>query len=116
VFAGSNGRTSKLSGICHTNACPSCPTGSPSQASTQKNAAVRAWWRIAELLREPRRGVGTAIASSAWSRSSAARRFAGLELAAGELPVAGVRLAGGALRQQHAAIRTLEDRGGDLDN
>ncbi len=43
-----------------------------------------------------------------------ARRFAGLELAAGKFPVAGVRLAGGALRQQHAAVRALEDRGGDL--
>ena len=72
--------------------------------------------RITELLREPRRGVahGKAQLLGELAVECRTRRFAGLELAAGKLPVAGVGLAGRALRQQHAAIRALEDRGGDL--
>ncbi len=44
-----------------------------------------------------------------------ARRLAGLELAAGKLPVAGVHLARRTLREQHAAI-AQDHRGSDLDD
>ena len=54
--------------------------------------------------------------SSCSSRASArAGRLAGLDLAAGELPVAGVDLARRALREQERAVGPLDDRRGDLD-
>jgi hypothetical protein len=68
--------------------------------------------RIHELLHEPRRGAAhgnpelfgeLAIERGAW-------RFAGLELAAREFPIAGVRFSGGTLREQHPAIRLQDDR------
>mgnify|MGYP003493122321 CR=1 FL=1 len=45
-----------------------------------------------------------------------ARRLAGLELAARELPVARVRLARGALGEQHLSIGTKDHRGGDAND
>src|SRR6185503_5822510 len=42
--------------------------------------------------------------------------LAGLDLAAGKLPPAGVDLAGRALREQETAVRPLDDRSGNVDD
>ena len=63
--------------------------------------------RIDEALHEPRRRAPhpetQLLGELAVER--VARRFAGLELAAGEFPVAGVGLAVRALRKQHLSVR-----------
>ena len=63
--------------------------------------------RIAESLHEPRRGAahGDAQLFGELAIERFARRFAGLELAAGKFPVAGIGFSGGALREQHLAVR-----------
>jgi hypothetical protein len=45
------------------------------------------------------------------AREGLVGRFAGLDLAAGKFPVAGVHLAGWALREEESAVGPLDDRG-----
>ena len=62
--------------------------------------------RIDEALDEPRRGAanGEAELFGELPGQRVARTFAGLELAARKLPVAGIRLARGTLCQQYLAV------------
>src|SRR6185295_5393670 len=73
--------------------------------------------RIGEHARDP--GIGLADIDAELlvqlARQRLRCRLAGLDLAAGKLPVAGVHLAGGTLREQERAVRTLEHRGRDLN-
>ena len=71
--------------------------------------------RIDEALDQPRRGAAHREAEFLvqFAVQRGARRLARLELAAGKLPVAGVDLAGRALRQQDLAVGADDDGGGD---
>ncbi len=73
--------------------------------------------RIDELLHEPRRRASHVDAEFflEFARQRRARRLARLELAAGKLPVARVRLAGGTLREQHLPVGPQQHGGGDAD-
>ena len=72
--------------------------------------------RIAESLHEPRRGASHREAQlfGKFAIERCAWRFAGLELAAGKFPVAGIGFAGGALREQHLSVRALDDGCGNV--
>jgi hypothetical protein len=74
--------------------------------------------RIDEALDEPRRGAADGepqlLVQLAVERR--AGRLARFELAAGELPVARVGLARGALRQQHLPVGPQDDRGRDAND
>ena len=71
--------------------------------------------RIGEDARDPRRGRAhldtELLAQLACERRP--RVLAGLDLAAGKLPIAGIALSLGALRQQEHAVGALDDSRGD---
>jgi hypothetical protein len=74
--------------------------------------------RIHELLHEPRARALDVDAEflAQLAVEGMARGFAGLELAAGKFPVAGVRLARRPLREQHPAVAPQDDGRSDANN
>jgi hypothetical protein len=50
-----------------------------------------------------------------FAREGLLRRFARLDLAARELPITGVNLPGGPLREEKAPVRLLQHGRGDFD-
>ncbi len=115
VLAGNSGATSNAPGALPRERLTVVADGIAVPLEDAEEVKLDVGVRIDEPLHQPRRGAPDAdaelLGELAFER--VARRLARLELAAGKLPITGVRLPRRALREQHAAVGAHDDRGGD---